>query len=372
MLERKSFSFAIILFLLVVFVLTFTVYGQEDEDTFTLGESIDHALENNFDILLKNIDLEQAENYYQKSKTVGDEELIENARNQLQFHHEQLEMEKSSVVTAVEQQYYALIQATENLQAQQKALARQKKQLEADEIKFVVGLISIIDIENSRDSYQSMEKSFSSQEQSLKTRQMEFNILLGRQPEKSVHLVKESYFNPVVISLEDSMQIARENRNDIINARENLQEAELDLERIDNQFTPLIEIEQARADLRKAEIELEQTEQSLLITIRNSYFSFKGSFSAIDTAQRQQERAARELEAATLKYEAGKISTGEMLAAQEKLVDTEKDVIKAKWDYNLAISNFLKTLGVWNLQDYLDGVDSGLLYEELIENHSNY
>ncbi|MFW6308570.1 MAG: TolC family protein [bacterium] len=339
----------------------------EDDSSLNLQQCVQLSFEKNLDLKLDIIDFEQAQDYYEKTKIVGDEELIEQAEDKLKQTEEKLYKSKAGLAVDVEREYYNWFQARGNLQAEKDALEEQKQQLQEDKIKYENGFISIMDLQKSEKNLEDRKNAYASGRESFKTRNMRFNKLLGRDLDQEIILVKEKFFEPAILTLEESIEIARKNRTDIKSARGKLVDAKNNFEKIDNIYSSDIEIEKAETDVRRAELELEKTKQSLLINVRDNYFSFIDAYRVIDDAEYDLKLAISEKEEQLLRYEEGDISTSRMLEARKNVMNKEKEVIRAEWDYNLARTDYLQTLGVWELDAYLEEISSFEMIEELKE-----
>ncbi|MFW5981407.1 MAG: TolC family protein, partial [bacterium] len=122
---------------------------------------------------------------------------------------------------------------------------------------------------------------------------------------------------------------------------------------INNIYTAKVDIEKAENILEKEKIKLKQLEQNIYLQVRNQIHSLEKAWAGIVSNEKELERKNRELDAARLQYESGVISTRDIVDYQEKLADAENKLVQSKWDYNLALKEYYRVLGIDSLDMFI-------------------
>ncbi|MEJ6949746.1 TolC family protein [Natronospora cellulosivora (SeqCode)] len=350
-----------IIICLLVLVFSSMISANQEPNFLVLEESIRIALDYNLDISIARIDFEQAETNYQRYIIVADEELIEEARENLEHYQKELEKRKLNIAASVEERYFNLLRSQEQLEITKRQLERVREQLEADELKYEVGLISELSIEASREGYNTQKVALRDQERSLETAHMQFNSLIGCTLDSKFILSagNESIeTEKIKTDFDKDLKIALEEREDINNLRERVLDLEKEYQSVNNIYSAKVDIERAENNIRKEEIRLKQLEENIFFQIRKQIFALEKAWEGIDNAEKEIARRLTELEAASLRYEAGVISTRQMLDHQENLAEAENNLVQSKWDYNLVVKDYYKALGIDKLNIYIQEDDN--------------
>ncbi len=355
----------IVVFCIVVFSQV-SAKEMDQDDGLTLIECMRMGLENNFDVVLARIDLEENITYMERAQRVGDEDLIENATNMLDGAKDNMINTRRNVAEQIRNSFYAILRAEDALAGQKQALSRSEITLQADELRYEAGEISKMDIDNRRSSFINSQETYERSIRDLKTQYMEFNNLLGRELHEELSLAKDYEFDLVEVEFGSAHEAALENRDDIKNARQALDEAIENVEKLDNPFTALVDFEKAKTDVIREEIKLEKVRRSIYFTIRSTCFSMEQAIDNIYNAEEELSQALRDTEAKRLQYEAGVISTQQMIDAENELAAKENNIVHAKWDYNNAKLNYLQAIGISGIDRYIEEAlgkeEAGLLY----------
>lgn len=330
----------------------------------SLREAVHRGLEHNLEVILARLHMVETAKKNELAVAAGDEELIERMAKEVEQGEESLINAKKQLILAVEASYFRILQDEDQLEVQREALHRNAVQLEADELRFQAGEISLRDIAMSRNNYRDVRKAYEEAQEEMALKRMEFNYLLGQAMDKPFQLKRSESFEELQIDPHEAYELALANREDMIKAREAIKEAEEQLKKMDNPFHAPVLIAEARNQLLREKIVFEQLKNSLFFEIQRACQSLFKAYEDIEKAEEDLEMKEKELLSQTLQYDAGLISTQQMMEAQLELARAENRVIQAKWSYNSARLDFERNLGLWSIEEYLEGMDFQLKIPE--------
>lgn len=360
--SRNTFILLMVFFFLLSLGLT-KAQGKE----LTLQEAVQIGLSNNLQILLHRIDREEKKERFTLAQATQDADLIQGTQEELERMEEILLEAKKQLIQSIESTYFRILQQQDQLQVQKEALERNAVQLQAQELRYAAGEISTRDMTLSRNSYRDLVKSYQEDQEDLALTQKEFNHLLGRPLQEEMILVREVDFEEYQLDPEEAYLLALTHREDIKNAEKAIQEAKEELERLDNPFNAPVTIGEAENQLLKEKIRREQLATAIYFEIQRACQALQRAYERIEQAKEDGVMKENELESLLLQYEAGLISTQKMMEAQAELTRAENRIIQEKWNYNQTQMDLEKTLGRWNIQDYLEGKEFPLHIPESLE-----
>lgn len=331
--------------------------GQKEVLELSLAESTELALENNLDFALITLDLEQAKLGLERAEIVGDSEMIEEAKKELEKVSKTYIESKQNLITAVRSMYQEVLEGETNAANRLKASERASDQLKIDQSKYAAGLLSSLDIMRAENSLANAEASYESALVNLATKRMQFNQLLGLPLQQEVVLTEQLLldFVPFELTLEECYALALEVDSSILTAEENLVKAQEGVTAAQSPFTPKAELDKALAAEQKAEIQLEKAKQSLYFKIRSDFYALHDMANTVSAKEREVELERQILLAEEGKYAAGVISNAQIVAQQEKVARVEQEYSDALLNYNLRRTNLLQQIGkpelVWGEND---------------------
>lgn len=352
--KKKRDTFVLLL-LLVILLNPLPLRASLQE--MNLKEAVHRGLEHNLQVILSRIHKLEIEEKYALAQSAGDEDLIERTKKELKQAEESLINAKRQLIMTIETSYFRILQDNDQLDVQQEALARNAVQLEADELRFKAGEISLRDITMSRNNYRDLEKAYEEAFEEMALKRMEFNYLLGQDLNESFQLQRSENFEELEIDPQEAYELALLHREDMIKAREAIKDAEERLEKLDNPFNAPVLITEAKNQLIREKITLEQLQYSIFFEIQRSCQGLYKAYEGIEKAIEELEMKERDLESKTLQYQAGLISTQQIMEAQLELTRAENRIVQAKWNYNSTRLDFERSLGLWSMEEYLEGMD---------------
>jgi hypothetical protein len=351
--RRHRCTFVVLMGLMCMcLILSQNVYATVDS-RLALHECIEVGLRYNIDVLLARMDYEEAQAIFERAHIVGEKDLIEESLKVLKDAEERLSSIKRSVAESIEQKFYGLSRAEDALQTEARALERSKMQLEADEIRFQAGTIAVLDIEAGRNDFQSRNETHENSLVDLETQYMELNKLLGLELDAIIELQGEFDFGIINVSFDEAYELALDNRTDIREAREQIEDARVIVRNLDNPYSARIELEKALLEVERRELRLRQKCEAVFFEVRQACLNMERMEKRISRAETSLEFAARRSQVTKLKYEAGMLSTQQFLSAESELFASENAVIQAKWDYHNAKLSYMKAIGMSDLEKLL-------------------
>lgn len=329
--------------------------ANESEQTdgvaaFTLQMAIEFALETSPAIKLAQIDYAEAEMAWQMAQAnhllSGSQLELKQAELQFRKAANQYALAKQDVAQVVEEAFYSVLRAEAALRSAEDALARAKKQDEIVQRKFDSGIAPELDLIEARNNLTARQAELAQAISDLEISRMRFNRALGRPLLAPVSLVQEdTTYDEVAIGLEEAIEYALTNRFELIAgaAEVKLREEEVVLK--DNDYTPEMEKRRIRYALERAKLNQKDLEMQIQLSVRESYSQLIRAQSQIALLQGKVELAARRLEIAEVRYNAGLSTIVELIDAQNALSDAEAQATAAIYDYNLAKANFYRSIG---------------------------
>ena len=320
------------------------------------------------------------------------------AKNRLQFSEQSLRQQIITTVTAVENAYYELIYARENVKVQQAALALAETQLHDDnqrvQIKVVAERGGTIEqdeaqMAQSRANLIAAQNTLSVDQNTLK------NLLTDAyvqwhdvEIEPTATLAAERQ----LFDVQDSWSKGMTGRPDLLQARLNVEQQGIQLKFFRNQLFPQLDLvgsvgyngagrgfsdsfdqygtanrpfysygaqfsiplsnakarnnlNAGRATEKQLLLKLKQLEQNVMVEIDNAVKAAESAWESVDATQKAHTYAEAALNAEQGKYAAGKSTTFTVLQLQNNLTSARSQEIRALANYNQALANLAAAEG---------------------------
>jgi outer membrane protein TolC len=312
------------------------------------------------------------------------------AKNQLQYAEQGLRNQLITTVTAVENAYYELIYARENVKVQQEALELAQTQLDQDRQRVQVGSLAPLDVQQdeaqvaqSRANLIAAQNTLSVDQNTLK------NLLtdsyaqwhdLDIEPTATLEAVRQLF------DVQDSWSKGMTERPDLQQAKLDLEQQGIQLKYYRNQLFPEIDLigsygfngngdqyrdafgqmndgsrpfysyggqltlplsnakarnqfKAGKATEKQLLLKLKQLEQNVMVQIDNAVKQAQSAWESVDATKQARIYAEAALDAEQKKYAVGKSTTFTVLQLQNNLTSARSQEIRALADYNEALAN---------------------------------
>ncbi|NLJ49965.1 MAG: TolC family protein [Candidatus Atribacteria bacterium] len=352
--KRKRFNqfyLGSILFLVMLFMLPLIVFAEETNNhPLPLSEAVKIALENGIEMKKAQFELQQSELNYKKTK--ADLLLAPSALSELSNETALLvaqrnyEITRSSQIQIVEEAYYNILKLQRSLVLAQENINRSQKQLENVRAKYSLGMVAQIDVISAEYELSKAQSDRLNVESNLQIAKMNFNQLLGRDLNNSVELASELVFNPSSIDLKESIEYALKHRLEIKKAEEEVVLKTKEVQVNTNDYTPIINQQLSQVGLQISLLNLENIKNNIQVELKQNYETLRTAERAVPLQEKSLTRANEYLKIAEARYEAGVITSIELIDARNEAYQAENAYLQAVFDYNVAKSKFYNSLGM--------------------------
>jgi outer membrane protein TolC len=312
------------------------------------------------------------------------------AKTQLKISEQGLRNQVINTVTAVENAYYELIYARENVKVQHEALALAQTQLDQDKQRVQVGSLAPLDVQQdeaqvaqSRANLIAAEYTLASDENTLK------NLLTDSYPQWHEAPIEPTETLEAVRQLfdvQDSWSKGMNSRPDLQQAKLNLEQQGIQVKYYQNQLYPEVDLigsygfngsgneyndsfnqmgqgsrpfysyggqltiplgnVKARSQLKAGKatekqllLQLKQLEQNIMVQIDNAVKQAQSAWESVDATKQTRVYAEAALDAEQKKYAVGKSTTFTVLQLQNNLTSARSQEIRALANYNQALAS---------------------------------
>jgi outer membrane protein TolC len=320
------------------------------------------------------------------------------AKNRLKYSEQGLRQQVITSVTAVENAYYELIYALENVKVQQQALELAQTQLDQDRQRVQIQVLA--------------ERSGTIEQDEAQVAQSKANLIaaqftLTSDQNALKNLLTDEYSRwhdmdiqpsatltaPVqIFDLQDSWSKGMSERPDLLQARLNVQQQGIQLKFYRNQLFPELDLlgtygfngtgrefsgafnqfnegdrpfysygaqmsvplgnigprnqyKSTKATLKQIVLQLKQLEQNVMVQIDNAVKQAQSAYQSADATRQTRIYAEAALDAEQKKYAVGKSTTFTVLQLQNNLTSARSQEIRALANYNEALANLTQQEG---------------------------
>jgi outer membrane protein len=321
---------------------------------------------------------------------------IKAARNNLKYSEQGLRSQLITSVTAIENAYYELIYARENLTVQQEALTLAETQLDQDRQRMEIGTLAQLSVEQDQSQVAQNQANvitaqftLDSDENALKnliTDDYKLWSAINLMPSEPLVATKQFY------DLQDSWNKGMTLRPDLLQAQITLEQQGIQLKFDRNQLFPELDVTgsygyngagavyndvfsqyrnqdspfytyggkmtiplantQARNALKADKVterqdllKLKQIEQNILVDIDNAVKQAESGYESVEATRQARIYAEAALDAEQKTYAVGKATTFEVLTYQNNLTTARGQEIRALANYEEALSNLAQQEG---------------------------
>ena len=326
-------------------------------------------------------------------------------KNRLKFSEQGLREQIITTVTAVENAYYELIFARENVNVEQEALVLAQTQLDQDKQRVEVGSLAPLDVQQDQAQVAQSQANLIAAQNTLSVDQNALKNLLtddytawhGVEIQPTATLTAQQQ----LFDVQDSWNKGMTERPDLLQARLNVEEQGIQLKYYRNQLFPEVDLigsygyngagqdfndtfnQFAAADRpfysygaqlsmplsnigprnqfksgkvteKQLLLQLKQLEQNVMVEIDNAVEAAKADWESVDATRQARTYAEAALDAEQKKYAVGKSTTFTVLQLQNNLTSARSQEIRALANYNQALANLAAAEGSSLQRDKLD------------------
>jgi outer membrane protein TolC len=311
-----------------------------------------------------------------------------------------------TVLATVEQTYWEVVFANENLKVAEAALKAAQELLASNRAKAKAGVMSIVDVLQAEAAVASRVEQVIVAEKSIRDQEDQLRRLLNPAEEELRQDLRLTLLDqPAValepISLQEAIDIAIERRPEIVQAKKNLETSDLNTKFAKNQLLPTLSFQgtmgmaglgkdysdsvnknfsgdfynygaglvlsyplgnrsawstlnKRQIEMRNAEASMVSVRQQIIIGVREAVRRVQTDFKRIETTRSARIMAEKQLQAEQERLKVGLSTTRFVLDFQRDLATAQGNELRAILDYNKSLSNLARhkasTLDRYNLQ----------------------
>jgi len=352
----KNIVKGIILFLVIFFIFSGIMFGAEptqptEPKEIDLSLAVNLALTNNLNLKIANLDLENAQIDYEKTKAgnlltksryielQGDLGLLQAKDNYTQT--------RNQVIIDVVQKYLQLNQANKNITVTSKKVELEKKLLEEIKAQVQSGHKGNLDLLQQENLYQNavfnLEKANDDYDQSFK----EFKVELGVVNQGEEELVLSVIDSPQVweISEEEALKRAMENSFALELSKRQIELGEVDLERAEVAASPKLDLQKAKNNVALTNLNYDKTQKELNNSISKQFFLYKQAIDNLDLSRQNLNQAQENNSIIVEQVNAGLKTKSDLLSAEITTLQAEYDLESTILNYYISKLTLQQLMG---------------------------
>jgi outer membrane protein TolC len=321
---------------------------------------------------------------------------IQIAKTQLKISEQALRQQIITTVTAVENAYYELIFARENVNVEQEALVLAQTQLDQDKQRVQVGSLAPLDVQQDEAQVAQSHANLIAAQNTLSVAQNTLkNLITDRYSQwhdVDIQPIARLMAERQLFDVQDSWSKGMTERPDLVQARLNVEQQGIQLKFYRNQLFPEVDLigsygfngsgneyrdsfsqmndasrpyysyggqltiplsnVKARNNLKAGKatekqllLQLKQLEQNVMVQIDNAVKAAQSAWESADATKSARIYAEAALDAEQKKYAVGKSTTFTVLQLQNNLTSARSQEIRALANYNQALANLAAAEG---------------------------
>ncbi len=314
-------------------------------------------------------------------KTSSQVEVQKNTAEASVFETENITKE---VIFNVKKAYYSLLRAKKQRDLAMEIVKQYEHHLAQAKALYEVGTKPKIDVTKAEVDLSNSKLNLIKAENGVKIAKVALDNAMGI-PEAPDYDIKDSFeINKIVLSLEEALQRAYENRSDLKSLREKLQSAKVSVELAKKDYYPTLtgkvtysiprtgsfyeedkwdasvtlsvplfsgfstvyKVQEAKANFESAKYNEESLRQRIYMEVKEAYLNIIEAEERIKTAEIALRQAKENLELARNRYAVGLGSSVEMTDSMASYANSNFEYIQALYDYKIAEANLVKAMGM--------------------------
>lgn len=354
--------------------------------------------------LLKNAGI-----FYNRSK-------IYIARNNKEKSILQLKEKAIEVINSVQNAYWDLVMAIEELRVRNKSLESAEDLLRKNRIQVKVGTLAPIEVLVAEDGVAKKMNDIIETENDIKNREDDLKQVMNLSnhsilSDAAIIPLDKASFKITDVTFDESIKIALANRPELFEKGLDIANARITVKQKRNELLPKLDAEvgirysglsdtygnaadsifsedfqsqffglalevplgnrEARSNYSKAKLEARQSvlnrskvEQEIVVEVRTAVREIKKNVESIKATEKARELAQARLEAEEMKFKVGRTTSLEVLRAQDNLTIAEGKAVKALVDYQISLGDLDAVQGTILEENNIIIEGSGLVIEE--------
>lgn len=311
-----------------------------------------------------------------------------------------------TVIASVEQTFWEMVFANENLKVARAALKAAEELLASNRAKAKAGVMSIVDVLQAEAAVASRVEQILVAEKSIRDQEDQLRRLLNPVEEELRQDLRLVPTDPPItslepISLQETIDIAMERRPEVLQAGKNVETSELNVKFAKNQLLPTLSVQgtmglsglgtdygdaakrnfggdfynygaglvlsypignrsaystynKRQLESRNAQSSLQSVRQQVIVGVREAVRRVHTDFKRIETTRSARIMAEKQLQAEQERLKVGLSTTRFVLDFQRDLATAQGNELRATVDYNKSLSNLARnkatTLDRYNLR----------------------
>jgi outer membrane protein TolC len=302
-----------------------------------------------------------------------------------------------TIIATVEQSYWELVFANENLKVAESALKAAQELLASNRAKAKAGVMSIVDVLQAEAAVASRVEQVLLAEKAVRDQEDQFRRLLNPPEEELRQDIRLIPLDKPVqtlepISVDEAIDVALERRPEILQAKKNLETAEANIRFAKNQLLPTLSFQSTAGlaglggeglnmigrnlsgefynygaglvlsyplgnrsaqsqyhkrllDAQNAKAQLLGVRQQIIVAVREAIRRVQTDFKRIETTRSARILAEKQLQAERERLNVGLSTTRFVLDFQRDLATAQANELRAIVDYNKSLSNLARVKG---------------------------
>lgn len=346
--QERIFSWILV----VCLISFFSIQGGETQEitALSLQEAVKSGLEKSNEARLAREKLEEARINFEEGKailllspSVIQELSLQNTWKVAQRNYE---LTLTQHALAVEQGYYNVLKAQQGLELAQNNLKRAENQYQNIHTKYSLGMVAEIDLLSAELELNRAENEIQKSRRALNLAQFQFNQLIGNRESQNYQLSDKLDFQPLEVNLEESLKYALAHRLEIEQAQDTVKLKEKEVEVNSNPYTPPLTLQKSKVQLSQARVNLENIQSSVILEVQQNYSTLKDAEERVPLQTQSSKIAQEKLSIAQAQFDAGLITTVDLLDQQYATYEAETAYLQVVFDYQVAQATFFTSLGM--------------------------
>lgn len=323
--------------------------------------------------------------------------LISIARNNKKISLSQFKSKAMEVSNAVQEAYWNLVKAIDDLQVAKKSMERAEDLLRKNQIQVEVGTLAPIEIVDAEAGVASRLEAIITAENEIKDKEDELKKIMHFTDnnvisDAAILPTDKPVFEQKKVELQDTIRVAMEKRPELQELQLKTENAGMQTRRRKNELFPSLDLtggirytglgdevssandstfsesfqseyftlslgipignrsarseyHKSKLEMRQADINVKKKELDIVVEVRGAVRQVMTNIERFNATKKARELTQKRLEVEEKKYSVGRSTSLEILRAQESLAIAEGNEIKAMVDYQISLGRLDKATG---------------------------